>query len=474
MLKFLSKKSAPAQEVDQEIVERDHTGLRFEPVKGLYLYAEARFFILLFLFVLFYLIAGETGSEWIYLIAAGTFALIVLGLTLPLFQILDTHASLFFPGEAAAQERLPIQLVVTHAIFQGVLADFLPLRWIRFKTNLVKLDKRSSRGFVEPCVVVHAGKKEFVLTMTEPLKRGLYRFDSLDASTCFPFAILWWSRKLPVALLQKSLMRDAGLLTVYPKLVPMRSHFLKTLGAGGDTMGALQERNRASQESSAVRGLREYRVGDSPRWVHWPSTARTNRLLVKEFESESSPQYYVALDTHAPWQSEDQFELAVCLAYSILHWQAPRNRFELLVPPSDELRDVYAMPSGLARSREILARLQQQLIDNTVLEATDENPEESSFRRIEEIFKETLRSHPGSILFTIFPGAGASVVNLIETTLDKHGRPFKGVGRPQRHHALSPELVTGQHKPLPLKDYAGPARGQMVARISQIEQIALL
>lgn len=464
---------APAEPVDREKVARDHKGLRIEPVKGLYLYAEARFFVLLILFGLFYLIAGETGSEWIYLIAAGTFALIVLGLTLPLFQILDTHASLFFPGEAEAQERLPIQLVVTHAIFQGLLADLLPLRWIRFKTNLVKLDKRASRGFVEPCVVVHAGKKEFVLTMTEPLKRGLYRFDSLDASTCFPFAILWWSRKVPVALLQKSLMRDAGLLTVYPKLVTMRSHFLKTVGAGGDTMGALQERNRASQESSAVRGLREYRIGDSPRWVHWPSTARTNRLLVKEFESESSPQYFVALDTHAPWQSEDQFELAVCLANSILHCEAPRTRFELLVPPSDELKDVYAMPIGLARSREILARLQQHIESNTTPD-TDENPEESSFRRIEQIFKETLRSHPGSILFTIFPGAGASVVNLVETTLDKHGRPFKGAGRPQRHHALSPELVTGQQKALPVKDYVGSSRGQMVARISQIEQIALL
>jgi len=256
-------------------------------------------------------------------------------------------------------------------------------------------------------------------------------------------------------------------------LVPMRARFLESIGAGGDAMGQLHERNRASQESSAVRGLRDYRIGDSPRWVHWPSTARTGRLLVKEFESESSPQYFIALDTHAPWQSEDQFELAVCLANSIVHCQTPGKVLELLVPPSDELKDVYAMPISLARSREILARVEYE--GNTSVQSDpNENIEEASFRRLEQIFNETLRSHAGSILFSILPGSGASVVNLLETTLDIHGRPFRRYGRPQQHHALSPEMATGQHKLAPVKDYASTSIGQMIARVSQIDQIALL
>lgn len=472
MLKSLFRNRARTASAEQESKERDLRGLRLEPIRGVSLFADLRFLVLLLLFFLFYVLAGETASEWIYLICAGTFALIVLGVALPLFQILDTKASILVPGDTHSEERLPMQLMVSHSILRGTWGEILPLRWIRFKTNLIKQDRWRTEGFVEPCVIVHAGKNQLITSVTEPLKRGLYKFDSLEAATCFPFAVVWWAKKVPTILVQKSLMSKPGMITVYPRLITMRARFLETLGAGGDAIGQLNERNRASQESCAVRGLRDYRIGDSPRWVHWPSTARTNRILVKEFESEASPQYFVALDTHAPWQTEEQFELAVCLAYSIVHCQAMSTRFELLVPPQDEVKDVYSMPLSVARSREILARLQRY--GSASESDPNENAEEASFRRLEQIFNETLRSHPGSILFAILPGAGASTVNLVETTLDKHGRPFRRHGRPQRHHALSPELATGQHKLLAVKDYTASARGQIIARVSQIEQIALL
>jgi hypothetical protein len=473
MLKFLSKKEADQAQTGPESKEQDLRGLRLKFSDGLTFHADLRFFILLMLFSLFYTLAGETASEWIYLITAGTLGLILLGVVVPLLQIIDTDASIYIPGESQAEERLPIQLVVSHAFLRRTWGEILPLRWIRFKTNLIKQDKRLTEGFVEPCVVIHAGKRESLTTVTEPLKRGFYKFDSLEAATCFPFAVIWWSRKLPAALLQKSLMADAGMLTVYPRLVPMRARFMKTIGAGSNAVGHLHERNRASQESTAVRSLREYRIGDSPRWVHWPSTARCNRILVKEFESESSPQYLVTLDTRAPWQTDDQFELAVCLAYSIVHCQAPGTNFDLLVPPADELKDVYGLPVGLARSREILARLQREIEFYPVYDP-DESLEEASFRRLEQLFKQTLRQHSGSVLFAILPGSGPTAVNLIEATLDNYGRPLKRPGRSQRHHALSPELATGQHKLLNPKELGSSSRGQIIARVSQIEQIALL
>jgi hypothetical protein len=104
----------------------------------------------------------------------------------------------------------------------------------------------------------------------------------------------------------------------------------------------------------------------------------------------------------------------------------------------------------------------------------NENIEEDSFKRLEQFFGETLRSHAGSVLFAILPGSGPTMVHLLEAVLDKHGHPLRRHGRPQRHHVLSPERATGQHRPLRVKERGGSARGQMIARISQFEQIGLL
>ena len=43
-------------------------------------------------------------------------------------------------------------------------------------------------------------------------------------------------------------------------------------------------------------GIREYRVGDSMRHVHWPSTARHGALMVREFEREQTRRLAVVID----------------------------------------------------------------------------------------------------------------------------------------------------------------------------------
>jgi uncharacterized protein (DUF58 family) len=45
-------------------------------------------------------------------------------------------------------------------------------------------------------------------------------------------------------------------------------------------------------------GLRDYRPSDSPRWIHWRTTARIGRPMVKEFEQQSEQDLAILLD---PW-----------------------------------------------------------------------------------------------------------------------------------------------------------------------------
>ena len=45
--------------------------------------------------------------------------------------------------------------------------------------------------------------------------------------------------------------------------------------------------------------MREYRPGDAFNRIHWPTTARTNRLMVREFELDPTVDVWIVLDLHS-------------------------------------------------------------------------------------------------------------------------------------------------------------------------------
>jgi len=435
-------------------------GWRISVFPALSLYLQTKCIIAIMIFLLFYIFAGETSSEWIYLLTAAVFAVISLGVILPLLQIVDAKTSVFVPGEAFAGEKVALEVLISHAIVKGVWCRVFPLRWLRLRINLANQSGKVTEGLIHPAAVDYVGDAESVYIVSEPLKRGVYRFDSLEAASCFPFTMAWWLGKVSATLLQKSLSKDNGQLTVYPILMPMRGRFLQTLGASGALSGRLTERNRTAQASASVRGLRDYRSGDSPRWVHWRSYARTGKMVIKEFDSESSPQYFIAFDTFANWRTEEQFELAVCLANSLMHCESELLKFELLVPPSDETKDVWGMPPGIQRSREILARVQAH--GDAPLGDTQSEGHSDPYQRIETVFAETLKKHTGGVMFSIVPGGSSRVVNLLEATIDKSGRA--GFMRTRSVRRSSGEAEESE----------GHFRGKVVARVSHLEQITMV
>jgi hypothetical protein len=157
----------------------------------------------------------------------------------------------------------------------------------------------------------------------------------------------------------------------------VEGNFLYRIRASTDSpMGLLSNRRPTNAVSSSVRGLREFLHGDSIRLIHWPSSARTGRLLVREFEAEGLPGFDLLLNLTSAWRSADQFELAVSVTYSLLQLGfklggAPEL---FLIPNLDIdpeflpsfLADLPALPSGLARSSHLLAR---------VMTIQDERPE---------------------------------------------------------------------------------------------------
>ncbi|MET4159283.1 DUF58 domain-containing protein [Agromyces sp. PvR057] len=83
--------------------------------------------------------------------------------------------------------------------------------------------------------------------------------------------------------------------------------------------------------------VREYVPGDSQRHVHWKSTARTGRLMVRQYEESRHARIAVLLDLDLDgYTDDDEFEVAVSAAAS-LGVQGVREGRDVLVGVSSEL-----------------------------------------------------------------------------------------------------------------------------------------
>mgnify|MGYP001164516223 CR=1 FL=1 len=71
-------------------------------------------------------------------------------------------------------------------------------------------------------------------------------------------------------------------------------------------------------------GVREYRPGDAPRHVHWRTTARAGRLVVREFAEETRPGLAIALDVRASsvigGEADNTLERAIKVAATLVHY----------------------------------------------------------------------------------------------------------------------------------------------------------
>nr|WP_202107292.1 DUF58 domain-containing protein [Agromyces seonyuensis] len=86
--------------------------------------------------------------------------------------------------------------------------------------------------------------------------------------------------------------------------------------------------------------VREYVPGDSRKHVHWKATAKTGRLMVRQYEESRHARIAVLVDLEpVEFGSDDEFELAVSAAAS-LGVQGVREGRDVLVASSGELPEL--------------------------------------------------------------------------------------------------------------------------------------
>ena len=141
------------------------------------------------------------------------------------------------------------------------------------------------------------------------VQRGRYRLGPLRVSTRFPFGLICRS----------VVVEDYATITVLPRPGRLTQAWHRRQQ---EAFAGAQRRERRHGMEGDFYGLRQWREGDSLRWVHWRSSARRGSLLVRQFEQPRNREVLVLLDL---WQPErptaahlDNVELAVSFAATVL------------------------------------------------------------------------------------------------------------------------------------------------------------
>ena len=154
-------------------------------------------------------------------------------------------------------------------------------------------------------------------------RRGKYHLDGIRVITPFPFGLFQ----------KKAFYPCEATLIVCPALIPLPPLRLRELQSVGQEQ-ALSRRG----PGTSLYNLREFRPGDDSRAIHWLTTARTAKLMIKETEAEDQHTITLALLTACPDEEDRTFERALSIAASLVeHFLKDEVRLCLLIGDQREL-----------------------------------------------------------------------------------------------------------------------------------------
>lgn len=210
---------------------------------------------------------------WLFFIAASLFTIVGINLIYPAFAI----------------KRVAIERTVNN-IFENDLVTVTITVKNQWKTPIYfvnLIDHFPSRQEAAPVTMFFPyiqPKESITQTYTQiAARRGRFIFQPLIVESSAPFGLIRWRRKytLPTTL------------TVYP--IPLNLIRLSREQVQGG-MSISQAFLKTSGHSDDFWGLREYSHGESLRFIHWRTSAKEQKLMVKEFSRTAHTYLTIFLD----------------------------------------------------------------------------------------------------------------------------------------------------------------------------------
>ena len=232
--------------------------------------------ILVLLTVLFFLIAWNRSINLLYGMFALLSAVLILSHVLPRYSLRGVIASRTLPSSAFEGDRVEITVDVRN---NGSMD--------RSMIEVVDAFPAAEPGSQKPMSFIArlARKKNRRYSYTMACyKRGEYRVGPLMITSSYPLGISTAKKE----------MTDSDIpFLVYPEVFDIAA--LPLISASTAPMSGVEAASKAGGTEEFF-GTREYRQGDSLRYIHWPSTARHSQMIVKEFEVRSCVQVTIVID----------------------------------------------------------------------------------------------------------------------------------------------------------------------------------
>jgi uncharacterized protein (DUF58 family) len=233
-----------------------------------------------------YLIARSTGAGWDIVILSGLVAVLVLGALWPGVTLPTVRARVAAPTDAMVGRPLPMHVE------------------LRGRSTALKVRIRFDRDGGSAWTHADAPCRGDVTAV--PAHRGVVSSVLVEIESAGPLGLVRWRKRRRVAL-------DAP-IDVAPK--PLVARYVPPSGAQ-PVVTADPHAGARGQETT--RGVRDYVDGDPIRLVHWPSTARTGSVMVRELEGPEQPRLLLVVDLRgAPHEAELAASRAAGLALAAL------------------------------------------------------------------------------------------------------------------------------------------------------------
>ncbi|MFH0794354.1 MAG: DUF58 domain-containing protein [bacterium] len=239
--------------------------------------------------------AVNTGTNLLYLILAMMLSFILVSGIVARQGIRGLSIQRFVPGYVFAGQPATIRFQITNHkrfahSFSLRITDRLKNGTVVGVCYIVKVAKGSSTTAEYRCIFP---------------RRGRYWIHSFTLSTRFPFGFF-----------EQAYSRfHSRELLVYPPMVPLGDVLEKPSLNLGESESAQKG------FGSSLYGLRDYRPDDSARWIHWKLSAKTSKLIVREFEREEKKKITLLLDNRLSGdiraEVEADFERAIIVAASL-------------------------------------------------------------------------------------------------------------------------------------------------------------